>query len=55
MLSVLIVSAVVLLLFFRPFERGVLKIVMTLSERKTYLVVFLVSIFVLPLALLFIR
>ncbi len=55
MLSVLIVSAVVLLLFFRPFERGVLKIVMTLSERKAYLVVFLVSIFVLPLALLFIR
>ncbi len=52
MVSVLIVSAVILLLFFQPYERTVLRLVSWLSEDKVRLAIFFLFIFLMPVALL---
>lgn len=55
MFSVLIVSTVILVFFFGPFERGVLRLARWLTARQSRLIAFIVLILIIPLMLLFIR
>ncbi len=55
MISVLIVSIVILVLFFGPYERGVLRLALWLSESRTRLAATLLIALVLPLVLLVVR
>lgn len=55
MLSVLIVSLVILLLFFGFYERVVLRFVINITRTRKRLTVFLIAIFLLPAALLLVR
>jgi Na+/phosphate symporter len=55
MLSVLVVSLVILLLFFGFYERVVLRFVINITRTRKRLTVFLIAIFLLPVALLLVR
>ena len=55
MLSVMVVSTVILLFFFGPFERGVLRLTTWLTDRQGRLLGFLALILIIPLMLLFVR
>jgi sodium-dependent phosphate cotransporter len=54
MLSITLVSALILLLFFGPYERAVLRFVVWLTGHTGRLVVFFALIFLIPVGLLFI-
>jgi Na+/phosphate symporter len=52
MLSVLVVSMIVLIFFFTPFERAILRVVTEVSKTKRRLIVFFLTSFLVPLVLL---
>lgn len=54
-LSVLLVSLVILVFFFSPFERALLRLVVWLTGSRKRLAAFLLVIFVIPVVLLFVR
>lgn len=55
MLSVLVISLIVLLLFFAAYERTVLRFVIGVTRTRKRLIAFLIAIFVLPIVLLLVR
>jgi hypothetical protein len=55
MVSVAIVSLVILLLAYRPYERAVLRVVEVIGESRRHLAVFLLVIVGIPVALMFVR
>ncbi len=55
MASVAIVSLIILVLIYRPYERGVLRVVEAIGESRRNLAVFLLVIFAIPIALMFVR
>jgi Na+/phosphate symporter len=55
MVSIVIVSAIVLLFFFRPYERVVLRFVAWLTGARQRLLGFFVLLLIIPLALLIVR
>jgi len=55
MSSILIISLIVLLFFFPAYERAVLRFVIAVTRTRKRLIAFLIAIFALPIALLFVR
>lgn len=55
MVSVSVISLFILVVLYRPFERGVLRLVDFIGHSKRNLAVFLVIIFAVPVALMFVR
>lgn len=55
MASVALVSLPILLLFYRPYERAVLRVVEIIGASRRNLAIFLLVIFGLPIALMFVR
>ncbi len=53
--SIIIISAAILLFFFRPYERAILKFVGWLSRKRERLVVFFALLLVIPVGLLLVR
>ena len=54
MLSITIVSAIILLTVYRPYERGMLRWSEWISANGRNLAIFMVTIFVIPIVLLLI-
>jgi uncharacterized membrane protein YjfL (UPF0719 family) len=54
MVGVMLVSLVILLLVFRPYERIVLKLVNRITRSNVSMALFMVTILVIPLVLMFI-
>lgn len=55
MISIVIVSSIILILFFSVYERLILRFVSWLSETRTRLIMFFVLLMVIPLFLLIVR
>jgi Na+/phosphate symporter len=55
MLSIVIISAIILILFFRLYERLVLRFVVWMSHGRKRLLVFFALLFIIPLGLLLVR
>ncbi|HLB49943.1 MAG TPA: hypothetical protein VJL59_23230 [Anaerolineales bacterium] len=55
MVSVAIVSLIILVLVYRPYERAVLRIVEAIGASQRNLAIFLLIIFGIPIALMFVR